>query len=298
MATSAKTAPTDPSAARAAGTRPGRGEGPARARAAAQADRAERDPRRRRGRQRRVHPVPLHRLGRGPGVPVGGGRRRRDAVLHQHGGRALHAGDRPDRDHRVLAAVEAVGAGHRAARRARHRVAGVGDERRHRRDVRVRRRQPDHDRRDRAVRDRDSADRLAGRLPDRREARVPQGRRDPRVHRRRADRRHHQRRLRRRDPDRHQVRRLPERDRAGDPRRRAGRGRRRRRQQPRAEQLDPRQGLRHGPLRPAHHLADHRRGGGGAHRPAVQLPARTRRTWPAGACGGSARTSSSSSRSR
>ena len=40
--------------------------------------------------------------------------------------------------------------------------------------------------------------------------------------------------------------------------------RRRRGQQPRAEQLDPRQGLRHGCLHPEDSLAHHRRGGGGA----------------------------------
>ena len=40
--------------------------------------------------------------------------------------------------------------------------------------------------------------------------------------------------------------------------------RRRRREQPRAEQLDPRQGLRHGQVRAADRLADHRQGGGGA----------------------------------
>ena len=50
-----------------------------------------------------------------------------------------------------------------------------------------------------AVRDRPHPHRFAGRLPDRRAARVPQGRRDPRVHRRRADRRDHQHGLQRHD---------------------------------------------------------------------------------------------------
>ena len=45
---------------------------------------------------------------------------------------------------------------------------------------------------------------------------------------------------------------------------RAGLRRGGRREQPRAEQLDPRQGLRDGRLHPAHRVADHRRRGGGA----------------------------------
>ena len=44
---------------------------PARAGVASQADRPQRDPRRRRGGQRRVHPVPVHRLEGRPGLPVG-----------------------------------------------------------------------------------------------------------------------------------------------------------------------------------------------------------------------------------
>ena len=98
--------------------------------------------------------------------------------------------------------------------------------------------------------------------------------------------------------DRHELRHVPERDLDRDPRRRAGRGRRGRREQPRAEQLDPRQGLRHGqatcrassPPSPARRRP----------RPTASGSASrtTRRTWAAGGCGGSARTSSSSSRSR
>ena len=56
--------------------------------------------------------------------------------------------------------------------------------------------------------------------------------------------------VQRHEPDGHELRDVPERDRARDPRRRAGGGRRGRRQQPGAEQLDPRQGLRHGPYAP------------------------------------------------
>ena len=62
-------------------------------------------------------------------------------------------------------------------------------------------------------------------------------------------------------------------------------------------QLDPRQGLRHGHVRAARGLADHRRGGGRAVGPRVLVPASTRRTWSAGTSGGARRTSSSSSRS-
>ncbi len=139
--------------------------------AAAPADRAERDPHRRRHRQRRVHPVPVHRLAGRARVPVGRGRRRPRAVLHQHGDRALHARHRRDRDRRLHAAVEAVGRDPRRRRDPRHDVARLGDLGRDRRDVRVRRRRPERDRDRRPARDRRDADRLAGRLPDGREAR-------------------------------------------------------------------------------------------------------------------------------
>ena len=93
------------------------GAGPPGSAAAAPAARAERDPDRRRHRERRVHPVPVHRLAGRPRVPVGRGGRDPRAVLHQHGDRALHAGDRRDRDRRLHADVE--GLGRRARGRAR-----------------------------------------------------------------------------------------------------------------------------------------------------------------------------------
>ena len=124
-------------------------------------------------------------------------------------------------------------------------------------DVRDRRRRPEPDRDHHPARHRRDPDRLAGRLPDRREAGVHQGRGGPGVHRRRTPRRDQGDRVRGHVQRRHELRDVPEGDRARDPRRRAGRGRRRRREQPGAEQLDPRQGLRHGPLRAAHRLADH-----------------------------------------
>ena len=65
-------------------------------------------------------------------------------------------------------------------------VAGLGDGGRDDRDVRVRRRRPERDRDRRPARHRRHADRLAGRLPDRREARVHQDRRGPGVPRGRA----------------------------------------------------------------------------------------------------------------
>ena len=68
----------------------------------------------------------------------------------------------------------------------RHDVAGLGDLGGHDRDVRLRRRRPERDRDRRPARDRRHADRLAGRLPDGREARVPQDRRRAGVPRRRA----------------------------------------------------------------------------------------------------------------
>ena len=169
---------------------PARGPRPARARAAAQADRAERDPGRRRDRERRVHPLPVHRLAGGPRLPVGGGRRHPHAVLHQHGDRALHARDGGDGARRVPAAVEAVRAAvivamailatmwpgwATGAATVTTFLFGGGD--------------PNVDRDRRARRDRRRAHRLAGRLPDGRAAPVPQGRRRARVHRRRAGRR-------------------------------------------------------------------------------------------------------------
>ena len=246
-----------------------------RARVAAQADRPERDPGRRRRRQRRVHPVPVHRLQGRARVPLGRRRRRRGPVLHQHGDRALHARDRADGDHRLPAAVEAVGPDPRAAGAARHVVARLGHERGDGHDVPVRRRRRERDR------DRGAARRSGSRSPRRRSStRRSSGSSSSRSARcccsssialvaavsstAYSDT----------SQDDHELRHVPERDRAGDPRRRAGGGRRRRRQQPRAEQLDPRQGLRHGPLRAAHRLADHRRGGGGAVGPVLPLPAR------------------------
>ena len=117
--------------------------------AAAQAARAERDPRRRRRGQRRVHPVPVHRVAGRARVPVGRDRRRRRAVLHQHGDRALHARDGRDRDRLLPAAVAAVGRDPRRGRDPRHDVARLGDLRRDRGHVRarLRRSEPDRDRR-------------------------------------------------------------------------------------------------------------------------------------------------------
>ena len=69
------------------------------------------------------------------------------------------------------------------ARRAGHDVARVGDGRRDRADLRRRRRRPERDRDRDAAGDRRAADRVAGRLPDGRAARVHQGRRDPGVRR-------------------------------------------------------------------------------------------------------------------
>ncbi len=149
--------------------------------AAAPADRAERDPDRRRHRQRRVHPLPVHRLAGRARVPVGRRRRRPRAVLHQHGDRALHAGHRRDRDRRLHAHVEAVGRHPRGRRDPRHHVAGLGHVGRHHRDVRLRRRRPERDRHRRAARHRHHADGVTGRLPDRREAPVHQGRRRARA---------------------------------------------------------------------------------------------------------------------
>ena len=180
---------------------------------------------------------------------------------------------------------------------ARHRVARLGDERRDRRHVRVRRRQPDDDRRHRAVRHRRHADRVAGRLPDRREARVPQGRRDPRVHRRRPGRRDHERRLQRHDAGRHE---------ASAPSRARSSWRSSSARSPRPARAAPTTSCRAtGSATRASAWAATRRASP-RRSPARRRPRprasstasrRTRRTWRAGACGGSARTSSSSSRS-
>ena len=62
--------------------------------------------------------------------------------------------------------------------------------------------------------------------------------------------------------------------RPGDPGRRARCGGRGRREQPGPEQLDPRQGVRHGPLRTPDRVTDHRRGGGVAVGPALRLSSR------------------------
>ena len=93
------------------------------------------------------------------------------AVLHQHGDRALHARHRRDRDRRLPALWKPWGGDPRRRRDPRHDVAGLGHVGRHHHDVRVRRRRPERDRDRRPARDRRHADRVAGRLPDRREAR-------------------------------------------------------------------------------------------------------------------------------
>ena len=283
------------------GARPGaRSASCPRRRAAAAADRAERDPRRRRRRERRVHPLPVHRLPGRARLPVGGGRRRRRPVLHQHGDRALHARDRRDRDRQLPAAVEARGARSSPSARCSPRCGPAG-------------RRPRRPSRTFAIGGGDPnmiaivgllvigaiADRLAGRLPDGREAGVHQGRaRSWCSSSSRCSPRSRSTAFEDTSRRRHELRHVPERDRARDPRRRARRGRRRRRQQPRAEQLDPRQGLRHGPLRPAHRLPDHRPRGGRAGRRAPRLPDRRGEPRPLAARGGSARTSSSSCPSR
>ena len=118
----------------------------------------------------------------------------------------------------------------------------------------------------RADRGRAHADRLAGRLPDRREA---PDRRHPRGHRvARAGRlpRHDRRRVGRPGQRLRQLRLDP--DQRCRHRRRAGRRDRvrglRRLRQPRGLQLGARQGHGHGPLHPAHRVADERRAGGRA----------------------------------
>ena len=228
-------------------------------------------------------------------VPVGRSRRRRDAVLHQHGDRALHARDRADGDHRLLAAVEAVGPDPRAAGAARHRVAGLGDERRDRRDVRVRRRRPDDDRRRSRCSPSASPSPLAGRLPDRRAARVPQGRRDPRVHRR-------SRCSPRSRATATATRRR--RSRSSAPSRARSSWRSSSARWPRPAPAAPTTSCRAtGSATRASAWAATRRASSprspARRRPRPRASAtaspRTRRTWPAGACGGGARTSSSSS---
>ena len=106
---------------------------------AAPPDRPQHHPDRGRHRQRRVHPVPVHRLAGRAGLPVGGGRRHPRAVLHQHGDRALHAGHGRDRARRLHAAVEAVGRHPRRGRDPGHGVAGLGDLGGDDRDLRLRR---------------------------------------------------------------------------------------------------------------------------------------------------------------
>ncbi len=104
---------------------------------------------------------------------------------------------------------------------------------------------------------------LARRLPDDGADRVREGRRRPHLPRHRDRRRDQRRRVRRRPADRHR-RRLGRRPRGVARARRARLRGRRRREQPRAVELDPRQGLRHGRAHPARRLAGHRRGPGGA----------------------------------
>ena len=147
-----------------------RGARPARGAAAAPPGRTERDPDRRRDRERRVHPLSVHRLPGRPRVPVGRGRRDPGAVLRQHGDRALHARHRRDRARRLHAHVEGLGRGPRDRRPPRHRVARLGHRGRDGRDVRGRRRRPQRDRDRRPGRHRRHPDRVPGRVPDGREA--------------------------------------------------------------------------------------------------------------------------------
>ena len=124
----------------------------------------------------RVDHLALHHLPGGAGLPVGGGGRRPDAVLHKHGDRTLHARDRGDRHHRLHALLEALGAGVLLLRDPPERLARRGDERGDDTDVRPRLRQPDGADHHRAHLPGLRSDHLAGRLPDAGEGRVRQGR--------------------------------------------------------------------------------------------------------------------------
>ena len=294
--------PADPAPRRAAADagRGGRAR-PAGARAAAQADRPERDPRRRRGRQRRVHPLPVHRR-RQAGLAflwaafVGVAiqffiNMEIERYTLATGQTAITGFQRLWKPWGLILVLMALlatawpGWATSAATIATF-LFGGGD--------------PTVIAIAMLFAIGVTLTALAGRLPDRRAARVPQGRRAARVHRDRAVRRDQRARpTATRSQAVTSFGDVPGRDRARDPRRRAGGGRRGRREQPRAEQLDPRQGLRHGR---ATRRASSRRS-----------PARRRRRRRASAtaspttrqnlralarCGGSGRTSSSSSPSR
>ena len=251
-------------------------------------------PRGDRGRDRaglgRVHPLALHHLPGRARLPVGGGRRGGDPVLHQHGDRALHPGHRRDRPDRVQPLLAALGPVLRRADLPGQRLAGVDHQLGHAGHLHLRRRQREAAGHPRAGLDRHRPDHGPGGLHHGRAGRVLQGRDHPVLPRGRHRHRDHRRpgrRCRTRSPGSAacpracrwpwSCRRWPS----------PGPGR----PEPGPEQLDAGQGLRHGRPRPPPGLAGHRRARGRA-RHRLHLP-RGRGTWPAGRAGGTWPTRSS-----
>ena len=228
---------------------------------------ADRRSRRRRSGRRHlvggIHPVAVHRLAGRPRLPVGRGARHRHAVLHQHGDRALHARDRRDGADRVQPIVAALGPGVRRHGVFRQPVARLGAELGDADHVSVRRRRAAVHRDRAPARDRRVADARARGLRRAGAADLRQGRRRGDLRPPRAGLRGEGGQLARaagrvvrrgRDAARARVRAALRRDRVC---------RRRRRAESLSEQLDPRQGVRHGRLRAAAgEPADRRRGSG------------------------------------